>query len=423
MTTKTSPRSFTSSRVETHYQKDGDIVTSANPFTETWADSVTHGDNIPGWRDKIRRGEDATTSLTGTRLSVDYVPGFVDVQRPKTGLNDDDLVRSKVNGSMNFVMTPPTGNPDTISITKANNAALRGFSQKVLRVNTAIQGGVVLGEIRQTLYGIRNPASGLRRLVTDLRQRGFQLRRFWRWRTGSLAALNRALAELWLEYSFHWKPLLNDIDSGCRALAEIQTGQALYSESVSDVGESYADPVESTLNRQDGLARWRETSISKSHAIVIYRGAVRARVANPVLMTGTLLGFQPSQFIPTVWELIPYSFLIDYFTNIGDILQGWSVGTGELTWCNRTIRRSLEVEQTSRTDFAFVKALFPTVSSVSWSPARVAWSKTNVSRAKYSGAFAPSFEWEIPGFRSRRWLNIAALVVNRRSDRSFQHGD
>lgn len=31
--------------------------------------------------------------------------------------------------------------------------------------------------------------------------------------------------------------------------------------------------------------------------------------------------------MPTVWELIPYSFLIDYFTNVGDVLQALSTDT------------------------------------------------------------------------------------------------
>jgi len=52
-----------------------------------------------------------------------------------------------------------------------------------------------------------------------------------------------------------------------------------------------------------------------------------------------LFGFQPSEFLPTAWELLPWSFLADYFSNIGDCLTAWSTVTDkvEVAYINRTI--------------------------------------------------------------------------------------
>lgn len=35
----------------------------------------------------------------------------------------------------------------------------------------------------------------------------------------------------------------------------------------------------------------------------------------------TRMGLTIQEFVPTVWELIPYSFVVDYFTNIGDVVN------------------------------------------------------------------------------------------------------
>jgi hypothetical protein len=422
MPSKSTPRSRTGQDREWAIQKNGVIFNFVNsPVVSKWVNSVTYGDNVPGWRDKIRQGIDATTSLSGVKVETSITPGRLHWSRPTTGLPSNAFVQGAVEGLCRLVLTPPSGDPSVISATVANNAALSKFNQKVLAVNTALMGGVVLGELRQTLGGIRNPASGLRKLVDIWLSRGRNLRAN---RRQSLSETTAAIGESWLEYSFHWKPLLADIDAGCRALAEINTGQGLVSQSVKAVGESFSNASELISYRTGaGMLQWREGSISKDHVIVVYRGAVRARVQNPVLMKLELFGFTPDLFVPTVWELVPYSFLIDYFTNIGDILYGWSNIAARLSWCNRTIRKSIEITRTARTDLKLVQSWQPAVTSVSCSPAMVVTSKTNVSRGSYSGSFAPDFSFEIPGFGSKRWLNIAALIASRSSDRSFHHGD
>lgn len=49
-----------------------------------------------------------------------------------------------------------------------------------------------------------------------------------------------------------------------------------------------------------------------------------------------LLGFSFENFIPAVWEVLPWSWLADYFLNIGDIIQAGVTNTSAVTWINRT---------------------------------------------------------------------------------------
>lgn len=65
--------------------------------------------------------------------------------------------------------------------------------------------------------------------------------------------------------------------------------------------------------RTYGLLREKHT--------VRYRGRIDAQVDAPVWNNLDLFGFSAKEFVPTLWELLPWSFLVDYFTNVGDILD------------------------------------------------------------------------------------------------------
>jgi hypothetical protein len=44
----------------------------------------------------------------------------------------------------------------------------------------------------------------------------------------------------------------------------------------------------------------------------------------------------PSKFLPTAWDLLPWSWMADFFTNVGDIIRGLSFVSGNLCWIEET---------------------------------------------------------------------------------------
>jgi hypothetical protein len=50
----------------------------------------------------------------------------------------------------------------------------------------------------------------------------------------------------------------------------------------------------------------------------------------------SMSGFDLRSFVPTVWELVPYSFIVDYFSNVGDCLMALGVDTSGVTGLWRT---------------------------------------------------------------------------------------
>jgi len=377
----------------------------------------------------IARGLNATTNLTGTETKATVTGGRLLEYRKFIPSNPSATVLYFLEGGFSLSLSVTSNNPSSIDDTKANNAALRKFVSKLDSVNTAFQGGVFLGELAETLHGIKHPAQGLRKLIdryyySAIKLRSSRLRgvRFLNQKKRSLREFGNNLSEMWLEHAFHWKPLMNDIDAGARALAEIGTRQCIVSRHISAVGEASANGEDTAAQHVNGGLRWIDHAVTFDHSIVVYRGAVRVNARDNALMAPRLLGFNPASFVPTAWELLPYSFLIDYFTNVGDILSGWSHSISECSWANRTSIKEYIVRR-SVTSKAGLWSGDANHKSFSLSPAKVEIAKRTVSRSSYLGSLTPRFEFEIPGLGSKKWLNIAALVVGRSNDRSFKYGD
>jgi hypothetical protein len=287
-------------------------------------------------------------------------------------------------------------------------------------------GGVFIGELAETLRMIRNPAQGLRREVDVWLERARQLRR-----GRSLASLARSirvkkitenLADAWLETQYGWKPLFHDIADGAQALYQLSRGQKYGLISIrgygrKDLPSSESSILMSQLSVGGNIYYYLVDSVISSWTEVRYRGAMRAEARNPKLFDEKLLGFDTRSFLPTVWELIPYSFLIDYFTNVGDIIMGWSNLGVRLAWSNRSSRKVSKLEQRTRPHPTFNSGI--TGLSASHSPAEHVVEARSVSRTKITGLPMPGFELELPGSWSLKWLNIAALVAARRNDRKW----
>jgi hypothetical protein len=377
----------------------------------SWIDSVNRGEQTPGWRKRLKDGESATTTLTGYTTTA-AVKNGVAVVANYGGWSD------RMTGDhLTMQSGVPSGDPATLDTSKANAEALGRLNQAIRGKRTTFEGGVFLGELGQTIQMIRRPAQGLRKLTDEFLIIARAIRR--KPIRNLLGQINYSkivehLSDAWLEHSFGWQPLLHDVRDGCKALDAYNTGRPLSVQRVSGKHEVKGSPVETVQIKSQVACTWEVVDTLTSHSQVIYRGAMRVNARDPKTMDPALLGFDLRSFGPTVWELIPYSFLIDYFSNVGDIVTGWSNLGTELAWCNCTKRTWYSRVTTSRR-----KSSGDPFST--FTPAKFVCTKKFVSRAKYEGGLTPDLVTRVPRSGSLRWLNIAALIGSRNADRRWSY--
>lgn len=405
-------RTYVVKRSQNH--GEGEEAVIWQNYSESFETSVTYGDNIPGWRYLIANGLDATTSLVGTQYGGSRGSGIVQhkaLWNKETPVQDGFYERSQMEGNIvNLQM--PTGNPSGISLTVADNAAKAKFIQKALEVTHQFQGGTFLGELGKTLKMIRNPAQAFRRGITDYTNDLKKVVRASRSAGGRqlTARVVKTAADSWLEYQYGWKPLLSDVENGAKALARLEESTPTFKRIT-----AYGENETVTSSSDHSIHGYAYTSAYDSdYTKVVYRGAVRVTPPVRKTMAQSLLGFDLASFVPTAWELTPYSFLVDYFTNIGDIIQGWSYLRGNLSWVNRTAIQEKRVTAGPGgwgNYLAFQSIHTNSIFPIILVPQEKLW-KRQISRAKFTGSLVPDFQFELPN-SSTKWINIGGLLASK----------
>jgi len=302
--------------------------------------NTKQGVQNPNWRAQVRQGLNATTDFSGTKYEHRVV---------RTGgatlvyLNQFTGARfgTHVSGILH-PWSPFTANMDVSQKASADRTALTRFYAAARKAQTQISGPTFLGELRETVQMLKKPASKLGSMTLRYLDRiSHPSRRGLRSRVKlPPKEIAQNAAKDWLQYVFGIRPLLNDTEDIAIAIAR------LLSEPRHTVVRGYADTdcklagmsAESGFQQLNWKSRYR---VHTSYQ-VIYRGAIRASAFSDLGVNlahlRDLLGFRFEEFLPTVYELIPYSFVVDYFSNVGAVLAAESYDSSNLAWVSKTTR-------------------------------------------------------------------------------------
>lgn len=158
----------------------------------------------------------------------------------------------------------------------------------------------------------------------------------------------RALPQSWLEYQYGWTPLLNDIYGSASALRE----RKQVSDWLVTVKKSTREKKKVTDVRETITGFKANRTIETDVGVFVRFDVVPD---NHFLQVVSSLGLSNPLLI--AWELMPYSFVIDWFVPIGnwlsamDATQGFKFGYG-----SKSIRREgvVQASYMSRTEGGYV---------------------------------------------------------------------
>jgi len=371
------------------------------------------GTGCPGWRKKIKNGENATTNLDWSNCELlGYSAGSINVDWFSSFYQKDAFDR--VDGAISHINEPFGPGATQQSLTAVDNQALRKFLNRIQAYRTQFQGMIFFGEGHKTLAMIRNPAAQLRQGISQY------LRSLSKGPKLTKTQLLRVAANTWLEMAYGWKPLIFDIESGIKAYSSL--GKKIQTR---EIKSSYKDDLSGSSSQSSvavgGFCYAKQTSTQHTTGSVKYYGKIKDSVS--VLPDDHIMrhfGFTPEQFIPTLWELTPWSFLVDYFTNIGEILDAAATFTSDLAWSSKTMRVENITTRIGEVDYARCQtAVGPEFRDATGDTGHVSYRRVDGWR-RMNPSLAPTFQVRCPGM-STRWINMAALAVQQSSVRRFHN--
>jgi hypothetical protein len=319
----------------------------------------------------------------------------------------------------------------------AEAKALSKLYQKIREESYGTNGLLFLGELRETIHLLRNPfeaiRTGVQRYLSVLKSERAHIQSTLRKRRGEsnqsfyqrkIDALVKAMAGSWLALQFGVKPLLSDVKEIAETAIDLLTepGNRKRVRGKSPVTE-YA----SSNDTYTGVYSWlnvRQTWSKRTECRVRYVAGLSHTLAGPdsgLRNAVSAYGFQWQNFIPTAYELLPWSFLIDYFVNAGAILEAACTDTSAVRWACRSETQETDISvKETYVPVKFAPAAYPTVASNGITgrnqSARTVRHLT-VLRTRIEELPLPPIVVSIPGIDSDKWKNMAALLASARDFR------
>lgn len=190
--------------------------------------------------------------------------------------------------------------------------------------------GEIASSMSQTVSMLRKPFASAQTLLTKVRKvRNWKLRR-------KSATYARTTADTWLEYRYGWQPIISDSVTAIRALQGklAKDGRVLVARAGSSASnsESSSWPARILADGSGSQGSHSSTKTLKRDVGIMYRVRFVSADEEKARITGSRLCDIPS----TLYEAMPYSFVVDWFFNVGDWIRAVTPTPGIYpinNWC------------------------------------------------------------------------------------------
>jgi len=282
--------------------------------------------NTPGFFQKLKLKQ----RLPENPYSMSVSEGSSPVAQTYSGLQTERDAR----GHENFISACSSGTLSTqtgpvVSIGYKLNDHIGEVSNRLLSKvrNREIDLGVALGEYHETASFVAGAMVKTAKSYKQLRRGDVSgaLQTLTGKRNNRWADIPGAASNTWLAYSYGLRPLVNDV-----------------ADAISVLDKGLRDPIKPIVLRSSKTQQVHGFATDYGYYHDIVDGSVRVSgkvefwIDNPVLYTLEQVGFVNP--LSVAWELVPFSFVVDWFIPIGDYLtnvvppQGVSFVSGSIAY-------------------------------------------------------------------------------------------
>lgn len=406
MTTKTSLKSKYFWREGRSWHGSGNPVMAKSVLVNSQvANEVTHHSFFPDYEDRIRSHKSATTPLSGVLHEFNNPNDGYCYYKSKSNI---DSITAEIRGCLLKPDLAIPEDPSNYYIESVKNGVIQDINGQIRSAQKSLQGLVALGELGDSVRMVNRLGRDIfGKTENYLRDLSKVARRL------TPQNIMRTVSEKWLEYRFGVRPMVNDIGGFIDACYNNRYGkpprvlirranQSMFKKASASHTGLYNEIYIDTIAERQCI-----------YGFKLY-GCVGLSDSAPPPAFSQEFGLTLDEFVPTLWELIPYSFLFDYVANVGAIIDAYSLNKSGLRWLAYGEMRKSEIILSSTYRLRYSKENLPSsswkVQETSSRPCTpLTMSRRHVSRGNYDpGYLVPSLEFKIPG-TSTQWLNIGAL--------------
>lgn len=398
---------------------------------------VASGLKNPGWRDLVARGVDAGSTYNRSGSNISFGVGNMSVAHTVSNCSNGSgsfITKTRISNSAGWdisVGNVPGVNPEVEAdaARKADDAYIRALSGTYELFNS----GAFFGELSEALRTIRSPfatlrASAQRHMINSVNRVKKSARGSKRQKYNTAV---RIITDSYLETVYGWSPLIGDINGAISVLVNHRKqGIKRVSSWGNSVARGYSvNPGGSTSGSTTlfgHAVQGMETRSTSTNAVYITDTfAVRYNSEGSGnqehIGVAQSLGLSLHGAVVGVYNLIPYSFLLDYVSNAQEVIASIVPPNVNLAWHYRStkkvrsIKSELHIASANGGSGSLVKTL------VGYSPCSCTNEEYSFSRTKEPVTQVTPIEFHLELPNLKKILNMAMLgAANATASRQIQ---
>lgn len=430
------------------YYGDGSMTDQRSPYSlpfNRWRTGVSN----PKWRQAVKLGQSATTNMTGGEQSVKLRAGLAQKItekgwfKPRAPGGLFTLIE-EYDGQMISPIKPQLFLMDS---SKADAQALSRLYSALRQQRSQMQAIVTAGEFRESVKGIGAVANSLARMSAKhmQSQQRMLVKYIGRFRVGlngspvrdttildrlkkpvrgksTWQRVHEELVDGWLSFSLGIRPLVKDAKDLAETVARWKFDHPHTR--IRGYGEDSNATVYTTKGFF-GTFPYLLTERSGQYVKVIYKASLHSDVDSAAKGSAhrlyQLLGsYDLENWVPSLWNLLPWSFVVDYVTNVADVVTAMVTDTSRVAWLNKTLVYGATRE--SSAPIIYTDTVTPLLDGGIWQNTRTtvagdlggfSSSTTQISRSPQSGFVLPTLSFNLPSTNGLAIPNMLALFSGR----------